>query len=53
MAARAASMPQGLSSRTSFVIARNGRIALAYSNLDYRDHVKQTLDAVNALKAAH
>ena len=51
MAARAASMPQGLSSRTSFVIARNGRIALAYTNLDYRDHVKQTLDAVNALKA--
>ena len=53
MAARAASMPQGLASRTSFVIARNGRIRLAYSNLDYRDHVKQTLDAVNALKAAH
>ena len=52
MAARAATMPQGLSSRTSFVIARNGRIALAYSNLDYRDHVTQTLGAVNALKAA-
>ena len=52
MASRAATMPQGLSSRTSFVIARNGRITLAYTNLDYRDHVKQTLDAVNALKAA-
>ena len=53
MAARAATMPQGLSSRTSFVIARNGRIALAYSNLDYRDHVTQTLGAVNALKPRH
>lgn len=49
MAARAAAMPQGLASRTSFVIARDGRVALAYSNLDYRDHVKQTLDAVKAL----
>ncbi len=52
MAARAAAMPQGLSSRTSFVIARNGRIALAYSNLDYRDHVHMTLDAVKALRSA-
>ncbi len=50
MAARAASMPQGLSSRTSFVIAPNGRINLVYSNLDYRDHVRQTLAAVQALR---
>jgi thioredoxin-dependent peroxiredoxin len=53
MAARAGSMPQGLSARTSFVIAANGRISLAYSNLDYRDHVRMTLDAVKALKARH
>jgi thioredoxin-dependent peroxiredoxin len=51
MAARAAAM-QGLSSRTSYVIARNGRIRMVHSNLDYRDHVRLTLDAVKALKAA-
>ena len=50
MAARAASMPQGLSSRTSYVIARNGRIRMVHSNLDFRDHVRLTLDAVKALK---
>ena len=52
MAARAASMPQGLSSRTSFVIARNGRISFVHSNLDYRDHVRLTLEAVKALATA-
>jgi peroxiredoxin Q/BCP len=52
MAARAASMPQGLSSRTSYVIARDGRIRMVHSNLDYRDHVRLTLAAVQALKAA-
>jgi peroxiredoxin len=50
MAARAASMPSGLSSRTSYVIARNGRIRMVHSNLDYRDHVRLTLEAVKALK---
>ena len=53
MAARAASMPQGLSSRTSYVIARDGRIRMVHSNLDYRDHVRLTLAAVQALKAGH
>lgn len=52
MAARAAQM-QGLSSRTSYVIARDGRIRMVHSNLDYRDHVRLTLDAVNALKSRH
>ena len=51
MAARAASM-QGLSSRTSYVIARDGRIRMVHSDLDYRDHVRLTLDAVKAMKAA-
>src|SRR5258706_8406752 len=46
MAAPPASMPAGLPSRTSYVIARDGRIRLAYSNLDYRDHVRLTLEAV-------
>lgn len=49
MAARAAQM-QGLSSRTSYVIARDGRIRFVHSNLDYRDHVRLTLDAVKALR---
>ncbi len=50
MAARAAAM-QGLSSRTSYVIAPNGRVSFVHSNLDYRDHVRLTLEAVKALKS--
>ncbi len=38
-----------LASRTSYVIAPDGRIAMVYSNSDYRDHVKRTLAAVRAL----
>jgi peroxiredoxin len=53
MAARAGSMPQGLSARTSFVIAANGRISFVHSDLDYRDHVRLTLEAVKALRAKH
>lgn len=41
----------GLSSRTSYVIGRDGTIKLAHSDLDYRDHVRLTLEAVRALKA--
>jgi peroxiredoxin len=50
MAAKAASMPQGLANRTSYVIAPNGRISLVYTNLDYRDHVRNTLAAVRAMR---
>jgi peroxiredoxin Q/BCP len=50
MAGRAAAM-QGLANRTSYVIARDGRIRFVHSNLDYRDHVRLTLDAVRALRA--
>ncbi|WP_443112322.1 peroxiredoxin [Erythrobacter sp. Alg231-14] len=39
----------GLSSRTSYVIASDGRIASVYSNGDYRQHVARTLAAVRAL----
>ena len=49
MAARAASM-QGLSSRTSYVIGTNGRVRMVHSNLDYRDHVRLTLEAVQAMR---
>lgn len=39
----------GLASRTSYVIAPDGRIAFVYSDGDYRGHVAQTLAAVRAL----
>lgn len=40
----------GAASRTSYVIGRDGRIKLAYSNMDFRDHVRLTLDAVRTLR---
>ncbi|MDE8654151.1 peroxiredoxin [Novosphingobium album (ex Liu et al. 2023)] len=43
-------MPAGRTDRTSYVIARDGRITMVHSELDYRDHVKLTLEAVKALK---
>ncbi len=42
---------EGLSNRTSYVIAPNGTILYAHSDLDYRDHVKNTLAAVQSWKA--
>jgi len=44
--------PAGLTDRTSYVIAPTGRIVLVHSDLDYRDHVKLTLEAVKGLKVA-
>lgn len=43
---------EGLSNRTSFVIAPNGRVVYTYSDLDYRDHVKNTLAAVRNWRTA-
>lgn len=40
----------GLTSRTSYVIARNGKIVMVHSDMDYRDHVKLTLAAVQGLR---
>jgi peroxiredoxin Q/BCP len=48
-AARAASAG-GASNRTSYVIAQDGRIQFVHSDMDYRDHVRLTLDAVKALR---
>jgi len=42
--------PAGVTNRTSYVIAPNGKIVFVHSDLDYRDHVKLTLDAVKRLK---
>lgn len=39
----------GLTSRTSYVIARNGKVAYVHSDSDYRQHVGRTLAAVRAL----
>ena len=52
-AERRAQIPAGLTGRTSYVIAQNGRITMVHSNLDYRDHVRLTLEAVQALSHRH
>ena len=39
----------GVTSRTSYVIAQDGRIVMVHSDMDYRDHVSKTLAAVKAL----
>lgn len=39
----------GLSNRTSYVIAPDGRIVMVHSDLDWREHVSRTLTAVRAL----
>ncbi|OGS47776.1 MAG: peroxiredoxin [Erythrobacter sp. RIFCSPHIGHO2_12_FULL_63_10] len=39
----------GVTSRTSYVIAPNGRIAMVHSDMDYRDHVRLSLEAVKKL----
>ncbi|MFM6933695.1 MAG: peroxiredoxin [Novosphingobium sp.] len=44
-------MPAGLTKRTSYVIGKNGRVAFVHSDLDWRDHVRLTLEAVRAMKA--
>jgi len=40
----------GLTTRTSYVIGRDGRVRFVHSNMDYKDHVRLTLDAVRALR---
>ena len=42
-----------LADRTSYVISPEGKVIYAYSALSYDDHVKNTMDAVKAWKAAH
>ncbi len=39
----------GMTSRTSYVIAQDGRITMVHSDMDWREHVSQTLAAVRAL----
>ncbi|HZU62565.1 MAG TPA: peroxiredoxin [Novosphingobium sp.] len=40
----------GLTSRTSYVITREGRVAMAYADMDWHEHVTRTLAAVRALR---
>ncbi len=46
---KAAGVPDGLSQRVSYVIAKDGKIVMVHSDSDYRDHVKLTLEAVRKL----
>ena len=39
-----------LTDRTSYVIAKDGRIVMVHSDLDWKDHVAKTLAAVQSLK---
>jgi peroxiredoxin Q/BCP len=43
----------GMTERTSYVIDQKGRIAFVHSDLDYKDHVRLTLEAVKKLQAGH
>ena len=40
----------GMSNRTSYVIAQDGRIVMVHSDMDWKDHVTTSLAAVQALK---
>ena len=40
----------GLTTRTSYVIDRKGRIVMVHDDLDWSQHVAKTLEAVKALK---
>lgn len=46
-----AGISTGLTSRTSYVIGQDGRVRFAYSDMDYKDHVRLTLEAVQKLRA--
>jgi peroxiredoxin len=40
----------GVTTRTSYVIDRNGRVAMVHDDLDFSQHVAKTLASVKALK---
>ena len=43
--------PQGWTNRTTYVIAPDGHIAMAYSDLKPQDHISKSLAAVKSLKS--
>ena len=44
-------MRPGMTDRTSYVIAPSGRIAFVHSEMNYANHVKSTLEAVQSMQA--
>src|SRR5438309_7139837 len=40
----------GITTRTSYVIGKNGKVVMVHDNLDFSQHVAMTLAAVKALK---
>jgi len=52
VALNVAGVPTGLTKRTSYVIDQSGKIVLVHSDMDYRDHVKLSLEAVQKLHGA-
>ncbi|CAN7172926.1 peroxiredoxin [Phenylobacterium sp. LjRoot225] len=46
-------VPKDLSARTSYVIAPDGKVVFAYSDMAPNGHVTKTLDAVKAWRAKH
>jgi len=47
---RVAGVSTGLTKRTSYVIGQDGRVRFVHSDLDYKDHVRLTLAAVQRLQ---
>ncbi len=47
---KAAGIATGLTKRTSYVIGQGGTVVMVHSDMDYRDHVKLTLEAVRKLQ---
>ena len=45
-----AGISPGLTSRTSYVIGQDGKIRFVHSDMDYKDHVRLTLEAVQKLR---
>lgn len=43
-------LPVGVTDRTSYVIGTDGRVRFVHSDLDWRDHVRLTLEAVRAMQ---
>ena len=43
----------GITDRTSYVIAPNGKVIFVHSDMNAADHVRLTLDAVKKWRAAH
>ena len=50
VALNVAGVNTGVTKRTSYVIGQDGRIAMVHSDMDWRQHVRLTLEAVRRLR---